>query len=101
MAVESAGLAYCGSEKPPTAPTSIIEKVKIRKHRGQIEFEALVQDVTLDTEQKEVLQYAEWERTTVYLNINAKILDDAIKHAVIIGVERRDPPELIKPQGEA
>lgn len=71
-------------------------KVKIRKHRGPLEFEALVQDITLDAEKKEILQYAEWERTTVYLNINAKVLDDSIKSAVVIGVERRDPPELVR-----
>jgi hypothetical protein len=71
-------------------------KVKIRKHKGSLEFEALVQDITLDADKKEILQYAEWERTTVYLNINAKILDDNIKSAVVIGVERRDPPELVK-----
>ena len=71
-------------------------KVKIRKHRGSLEFEALVEDITLDAEKKEILQYAEWERTTVYLNINAKVLDDNIKSAVVIGVERRDPPELVK-----
>lgn len=72
-------------------------KVKIRKHRGSLEFEAIVEDVSLDAEKKEVLQYAEWERTTVFLNINAKVLDDSIKNAVILGVERRDPPpELVK-----
>ena len=71
-------------------------KVKVRKHRSSIEFEALVQDITLDAEKKEVLQYAEWERTIVFLNINAKILDEVIKSAVVIGVERRDPPELVK-----
>lgn len=70
-------------------------KVKIRRHRSAAEFEALVEDTTLDAEKKEVLQYAEWERTTVYLNINAKVLDETIKNAVILGVERRDPPELI------
>ena len=67
-------------------------KVKIRKNRSSLEFEALLEDESLDAEKKEVLQYAEWERTTVYLNINAKVLDDAIKSAVILGVERRDPP---------
>lgn len=68
-------------------------KVKIRRNRTNVEFEAVLEDESLDAEKKEVLQYAEWERTTVYLNINAKVLDDAIKSAVILGVERRDPPD--------
>jgi hypothetical protein len=68
-------------------------KVKVRRHRSGIEFEAIVEDSTLDSEKKDVLQYAEWERTTVYLNINAKVLDDDIKQAVVIGVERKDPPK--------
>lgn len=71
-------------------------KVKIRRHRTSAEFEAVLEDESLDAEKKEVLQYAEWERTTVYLNINAKVLDDVIKSAVILGVERRDPPELVR-----
>jgi hypothetical protein len=37
--------------------------------------------------------FAEWERTTVYLHINAKVLDDDIKQVVVIGVERKDPPK--------
>lgn len=71
-------------------------KVKIRRNRTNTEFEAVLQDESLDAEKKEVLQYAEWERTTVYLHINAKVLDDVIRSAVILGVERRDPPELVK-----
>ncbi|BBP76492.1 hypothetical protein PHLH7_25960 [Pseudomonas sp. Ost2] len=73
-------------------------KVKIRRHRAGTEFEALVEDITLNAEQKEILQYAEWERTIVYLSINAKILDESIKSAVVIGVERRNPPEVIRPR---
>ncbi|WP_060507202.1 hypothetical protein [Pseudomonas sp. NBRC 111124] len=68
-------------------------KVKIRKHRSTEEFEAIVEDTSLNEEKKEVLQYAEWERTTVFLSINAKILDGAIKQAIVVGVERRNPPD--------
>ncbi|WP_409264697.1 hypothetical protein [Pseudomonas sp. KCJK9000] len=68
-------------------------KVKIRKHRSTEEFEAVVEDTSLDEEKKDVLQYAEWERTTVFLSINAKVLDGAIKQAIVVGVERRNPPE--------
>lgn len=68
-------------------------KVKIRRWRGGLEFEAVLQDTSLDEEMKEILQYAEWERTTVFLGINAKVLDDDIKQAVIIGVTRENPPE--------
>lgn len=67
-------------------------RVKVRLHKSAKEFEAVLEDTSLDAAKKEVLQYAEWERTTVYLNINAKVLDDDIKSAVIIGVERKDPP---------
>ncbi|MNN91402.1 hypothetical protein D3C81_2095150 [compost metagenome] len=68
-------------------------KVKVRKHRTTDEFEATVEDTSLNEEKKEVLQYAEWERTTVFLNINAKVLDGAIKQAIVVGVERRNPPD--------
>ncbi len=68
-------------------------RVKVRKHRSSQEFEAVVEDTSLDSEKKEVLQYAEWERTTVYLNINAKVLDGEIKQAVILGVLRADPED--------
>lgn len=68
-------------------------KVKVRKHRSTEEFEAVVEDTSLDEEKKDVLQYAEWERTTVFLSINAKILDGAIKQAIVVGVERRNPPD--------
>ncbi|WP_296125440.1 hypothetical protein [Pseudomonas sp. Ga0074129] len=68
-------------------------RVKVRKNRGTLEFEAVVEDSFLNAEMKEVLQYAEWERTVVLLRINAKVLDASIKQAVILGVERADPPE--------
>lgn len=68
-------------------------RVKVRKNKGTLEFEAVVEDSFLNAEMKEVLQYAEWERTVVLLRINAKVLDTNIKQAVILGVERADPPE--------
>ncbi|MDC7825294.1 hypothetical protein PQS90_09040 [Pseudomonas sp. BLCC-B13] len=68
-------------------------KVKVRKNRATLEFEAVVEDAFLNAEMKEVLQYAEWERTTVYLNINAKLMDEKIKSAVILGVARADQPD--------
>lgn len=68
-------------------------KVKVRKHRSTDEFEAIVEDTSLNEEKKDVLQYAEWERTTVFLSINAKVLDGAIKQAIVVGVERRNPPD--------
>lgn len=68
-------------------------KVKVRKHRSSDEFEAIVEDTSLNEEKKDVLQYAEWERTTVFLSINAKVLDGAIKQAIVVGVERRNPPD--------
>lgn len=68
-------------------------RVKVRKNRGTLEFEAVVEDAFLNAEMKETLQYAEWERTTVYLNINAKMMDESIRSAVILGVARADQPE--------
>ncbi|MNZ24532.1 hypothetical protein D3C78_416800 [compost metagenome] len=68
-------------------------RVKVRKHKGTLEFEAVVEDMSLDAEKKEVLQYAEWERTVVHLSINAKVLDEDIKQATILGVVRANPPE--------
>lgn len=68
-------------------------KVKVRKHKSLTEFEAEVEDTSLTAEMKDVLQYAEWERTTVYLSINAKVLDGDIKHAVVLNVIRKNPPD--------
>lgn len=69
-----------------------IFKVKVRRHKTQIEFEAVVEDTSLTGEKKEILQYAEWERTTVHLSINAKEMDGDIKQAVVLDVVRQDPP---------
>ncbi|MNE51935.1 hypothetical protein D3C80_1465880 [compost metagenome] len=68
-------------------------KVKVRKHKGGLEFEAIVEDESLNAERKSVLQHAEWERTVVFLHINAKVLDDDIKQAIVIDVVRSNPPE--------
>ncbi|BCA28344.1 hypothetical protein [Metapseudomonas otitidis] len=67
-------------------------KVRVRRNKGSTEFDAILQDDFLDATRKEILQYAEWERTTVYLNVNAKILDDKIRQATIIDVLRSEPP---------
>lgn len=67
-------------------------KVKVRRHKTLEEFEAVVEDTSLTAEKKEVLQYAEWERTTVFLSINAKEFDGDIKQAVVMDVVRQDPP---------
>lgn len=66
-------------------------RVKVRRHRTHTEFEAVLQDTSLDAEKKEILQFAEWERTLVFLSINAKILDDDIKQATILDAVRSDP----------
>lgn len=68
-------------------------KVKVRRHKSLDEFEAVVEDTSLTGDKKEILQYAEWERTTVYLSINAKEMDGDIKQAVVLDVVRRDPPD--------
>lgn len=66
-------------------------KVKVRNVKNGLIIDALVQDDSLSKSNKEILQYAEWERTTVFLKINAKELDGEIKDAVIVDVIRDDP----------
>lgn len=68
-------------------------KVKVRRHKSLVEFEAVVEDTSLTGNKKEILQYAEWERTTVFLSINAKELDGEIKQAVVLDAVRQDPPD--------
>ncbi|WP_334469921.1 hypothetical protein [Arsenophonus sp. PmNCSU2021_1] len=48
----------------------------------------IVQDIFLDEkENKEMLQKAEWDREPLHLSINAQILGEEIKSAIIIYVK--------------
>lgn len=62
-------------------------KVKIRCQSSGDEFVAKVQDRTLERLHLEALKNGEWSRKAVKLQINAKLLDDAIKDAVVIKAE--------------
>lgn len=68
-----------------TDPTAF--KVKVRNVHTNAEFEALVQDESLNDRYKQLLQRAEWDRSPVQLSINAKSLEDDIRNAVVIRVE--------------
>lgn len=62
-------------------------KVRIRSIETEALFEAIVQDSFLEgNKHKLLLMQAEWDRKPVKLNINAKILDDKIKDAIILEV---------------
>lgn len=61
-------------------------RVKVRQHRGEQEFEARVQNESLSTDYRTLLQEAEWGRTPIRLTINAKSLEGEIRNAVVIGV---------------
>lgn len=63
-------------------------KVKIRKNKTDERLTCVVQDVFLDeSDNKNALQRAEWERKPVHLSINAKHVDGVIKSAVILYVK--------------
>ena len=68
-------------------------KVKVRNPKTGQEFEALVQNESLNQDYKEMLRVAEWDRELVYLSINAKSLDGEVRNAVVIGVR---PPKQEK-----
>ncbi|WP_271105831.1 hypothetical protein [Pseudomonas tohonis] len=68
-------------------------RVRVRRNKTDVQFEAIVEDAFLNNDMKETLQYAEWERTIVFLSINAKVLDGDIKQAIIIDVQRADQPD--------
>lgn len=61
-------------------------RVKVKNTKTQQEFEARVQDDTLTQSIKAALQDAEWGRTPIKLKINAKIIDENVRHAVVIGL---------------
>lgn len=62
-------------------------KVKIRNIETGVLFDAIVQDSFLEgNKNKLLLMQSEWDRMSVKLKINAKILDDKIKDAIILDV---------------
>lgn len=77
-----------------TDPTAF--KVRVRNEENKAEFDALVQDESLNYNYKSLLQQAEWGRKPVNLRINAKSLEGSIRSAVVIGVK---PAEVADDEG--
>ncbi|MBD3612533.1 MAG: hypothetical protein HUJ13_09030 [Hydrogenovibrio crunogenus] len=65
----------------------LIFKVRVRDTGNHREFVCTVQDETLESRYKTLIQQAEWSRNPVRLNINAKLIAGDVKEAVIIGAE--------------
>lgn len=64
-------------------------KVRVRNVNTGISLDAEVQDDSLDGRHKEALREAEWSRSPVTLQINAKTFgDDAYQNAVVISAEK-------------
>lgn len=61
-------------------------KVKVANMETGREIEAVVQDDSVNSDNKRALQQAEWARRPVRLEINAKLLRDRIHKAVILRV---------------
>lgn len=62
-------------------------KLKLRSMDTAEEFMASFQDNSLNQEQRDELQRAEWGRTKVYMSINATELRDVITTATIVSVK--------------
>ena len=63
-------------------------RVTIEDTTTKNQIDATVQDSSLTTENKQILQDAEWSRKTVKLEINAKELREQIQNAIIIKVTK-------------
>lgn len=65
-------------------------KVKVAHMETRREIEAIVQDDSMNSDNKRALQQAEWARRPVRLEINAKLLRDRVHKAVILRVSPVD-----------
>ncbi|GHB24368.1 hypothetical protein [Salinicola rhizosphaerae] len=68
-------------------------KIKVRNETNGDEFQAIVQDDTLQSRYKAAIREAEWEKRPVNLSINAKVIGDDIRSAVVIGAQAAPVPE--------
>lgn len=59
-------------------------KIRVRDITSKEEFTAIVQDESMDSKHKRLIQTAEWAKTPVNLVINAKDLDGEIKQAIVM-----------------
>lgn len=60
-------------------------KIRVRDEESGEEFIAMVQDDSLDNRNKAVIREAEWARQPVLLTINARMVGDEIRKAIVIG----------------
>lgn len=68
-------------------------RVRVFSTVSGIEFDADVQDDSLEGKYKELLREAEWSRSPIALKINAKVFGpEQYRDAVIVGVERVPKP---------
>lgn len=75
----------------------LLTRVKVVEVGGEgYSFDANVQDDMLSLRKKQALQAAEWGRHPVHLNIQAKMLDDDIRDAVVTEVTPLTAEELAK-----
>lgn len=62
-------------------------KIRIKDLESGDEFAAVVQDESLDRKYRDLIQNAEWTRTPIKLQINARDVSGEIKSAVVIKAE--------------
>lgn len=67
-------------------------RLKLRNLNTTQEFIATLQDNSLNNEQLGILQEAEWNRSKVYMSVNATELRGAITTATIVGVHVQPSP---------
>ncbi|MDW5376410.1 hypothetical protein R6258_05705 [Halomonas sp. HP20-15] len=62
-------------------------KIRVRSEADGDEFIATVQDETLNNRYKAAIREAEWAKKPVHLSINARVVGDDIRKAIVIGAE--------------
>jgi len=73
-------------------------RLRVRNAKSGREFQAAFRDNSLHQEQIRLLQDAEWNRTKVYLSINARSLRGDITVATVVSVGRQ--PTLTEQDSE-
>ncbi|VXC72079.1 conserved hypothetical protein [Pseudomonas sp. 8Z] len=89
---ESKEIRLDGRYRVQTVDASQIDvfKIRVKDEETGEEFIAIVQDDTLDSRHRSVIREAEWARTPVQLAINARMVGDEIKKAIVIGAAEID-----------
>ncbi|HCG8184416.1 hypothetical protein F0M03_04635 [Vibrio parahaemolyticus] len=68
-------------------------KVRLRNIETKEEFNAKVQDYSLDSKYIKALQYGEWSKTPINLVVSAKSKDNEISHATVLEARVPEPDE--------